>query len=36
MIMITTLKVVLEKVNIKNIKKYKKIKNKRVHVNDDS
>ena len=35
MIMITMMKVMLKKDNIKNIKNYKKIK-KRVHVNDHS
>ena len=37
MIMITMIRVMLKKDNIKNIKRYKKkVKKKRVHVNDDS
>ena len=36
MIMITMIKVMLKKDNIKNIKRYKKVKTKRVHVNDHS
>ena len=36
MIMVTIIKVMLKKENIKNIKRYKKVKKKRVHVNDDS
>ena len=36
MIMITMIKVMLKKDNIKNIKRYKKLKKKIVHVNDDS
>ena len=35
MIMITMIKVMLKKDNIKNIKRYKKVKKKLVHVNDD-
>ena len=36
MIMVTIIKVMLKKDNIKNIKRYKKVKKKRVHMNDDS
>ena len=36
MITITMTKVMLKKDNIKNVKRYKKVKKKRVHVNDDS
>ena len=36
MIMITMIKVMLQKDNIKNIKRYKIVKKKTVHVNDDS
>ena len=36
MIMIMMMKVMLKKDNVKNIKKYKKLKRNRVHVNDHS
>ena len=36
MIMITMIKVMLKKDDIKNIKRYKKKFKKRVHMNDDS
>ena len=36
MIMITMIKVMFKKDNIKNIKRNEKLKKKRVHVNDDS
>ena len=36
MITITMTKVMLKKDDIKNVKRYKKVKKKRVHVNDDS